>query len=134
VVDIATLTGAVAAMFGFTTTGVLSNNDAFFGALLKAAYQGGEQVWRLPNFPEYQEMINSEVADLSNTSDGCGTIAAGLFVGAFAEELPWLHLDIAGTAWVDKPQWEYQTKGATGAGVSSLYYLCKQYTLDNREG
>lgn len=70
-------------------------------------------------------MIDSPVADLSNqSSDGCGAITAGLFLGAFAESVPWVHMDIAGTAWVDRPRREYQCAGATGAGVATLYQLC----------
>ena len=125
-VDIATLTGAVVGMFGFTTAGYLSNDEAFSEAFRAAYGRSGEQYWPLPTFPEYRKMIESPLADLSNTSsDGCGTITAGLFIGAFAEDKPWIHIDIAGTAWVDSPRFEYQTKGATGAGVTTLYELCK---------
>lgn len=126
VVDIATLTGAVVAMFGFTTAGVLGNHDELYNVFSQAAAQAGEQYWRLPIFPEYKKMIESPIADVSNVSnDGCGTITAGLFIGSFVGETPWLHMDIAGTAWVDTPKWEYQSKGATGAGVTTLYHLCK---------
>ena len=126
IVDIATLTGACVATLGFTTAGLLTNHEGLFLALMNAAKRAGEQYWRFPDFPEYHKMIESPVADLCNqSSDGCGAITAGLFVGAFAENLPWVHLDIAGTAWVDRPRWEYQTAGATGAGVSTLYELCR---------
>lgn len=131
VVDIATLTGAVVNMFGFTTAGFLADDEDFCAAFQAAAARSGEQYWRLPIFPEYRKMIESPVADLSNTSsDGCGTITAGLFIGAFAEGRPWIHIDIAGTAWVDSPRWEYQTVGATGAGVTTLYELCKGYARE----
>lgn len=126
IVDIATLTGACVAALGFTTAGLLANDEGLFTALMNAARRGGEQYWRFPDFPEYHKMIESPVADLCNqSSDGCGAITAGLFVGAFAQGLPWIHLDIAGTAWVDRPRWEYQTAGATGAGVTTLYELCR---------
>ena len=132
IVDIATLTGAVVGMFGFTTAGYLSNNDSFSAAFQAAYGRSGEQYWPLPVFPEYRNMIDSPLADLSNTSsDGCGTITAGLFIGAFAEDKPWIHIDIAGTAWVDSPRFEYQTKGATGAGVTTLYELCKGYAKED---
>lgn len=131
IVDIATLTGAVVGMFGFTTAGYLSNNEGFSDAFQAAYHRSGEQYWPLPTFPEYRKMIESPLADLSNTSsDGCGTITAGLFIGAFAEDKPWIHIDIAGTAWVDSPRFEYQTKGATGAGVTTLYELCKGYAQE----
>ena len=125
VVDIATLTGAMARMFGHVTTGYLSNCDAFSAQLEAAAVKSGEKFWRLPTFPEYRKMIDSPVADLYNTSDGAGAIAAGLFVGAFAGDTPWIHLDIAGTSSTSAPHKEYQAKGATGVGVTTLYELCK---------
>ena len=132
VVDIATLTGAVVGMFGFTTAGFLSNDEEFCAAFQSAYARSGEQYWRLPAFPEYRKMIESPVADVSNVStDGCGTITAGLFIGAFVEERPWIHIDIAGTAWVDSPRWAYQTNGATGAGVTTLYELCKGYARED---
>ncbi|HIY20464.1 MAG TPA: leucyl aminopeptidase [Candidatus Flavonifractor merdigallinarum] len=132
VVDIATLTGAVVGMFGFTTAGFLCNSEEFCADFQSAYTRSGEQYWRLPTFPEYQKMIESPVADVSNvSSDGCGTITAGLFIGSFVEERPWIHLDIAGTAWVDSPRWAYQTPGATGAGVSTLYELCKGYARED---
>ena len=125
VVDIATLTGACANTLGHLTAGLVSNNDGLCDALLEAAARTGEQYWRFPTFPEYKKMIESPVADLCNqSSDGCGAITAGLFVGAFAGDIPWVHVDIAGTAWVDRPRREYQSAGATGAGVTTLYRLC----------
>lgn len=125
VVDIATLTGACVQALGFTVGGLVSNDDGLCARLLDAARRAGEQYWRFPSFPEYKKMIESPVADLSNQSnDGCGAITAGLFLGAFAEEVPWVHMDIAGTAWVDRPRRDYQTAGATGAGTSTLYQLC----------
>ena len=122
VLDIATLTGAVVGAFGFTTAGVLTNSDLLWHELEFAADVSGEQYWRLPIFPEYEEMIQSKIADIKNMGEHyCGTISAGLFIKAFSENLPWIHLDIAGTAWVDKPVFEHQTVGATGASVITLY-------------
>ena len=126
VVDIATLTGAIVRMLGYSTAGAMANDDALYGELQRAAGQAGERYWRMPDYPEYRELIKSSAADLYNSSwDGCGAITAGLFLGAFAGETPWVHLDIAGTARVNKPIWPYQSKGATGAGVTTLYHLCK---------
>lgn len=125
VVDIATLTGACVAALGHTTAGLVSNDDGLCDALLSAAARSGEQYWRFPAFPEYKKMLESPVADLSNqSSDGCGAITGGLFIGAFAGDVPWVHMDIAGTSWVDRPRREYQIAGATGAGVTTLYQLC----------
>lgn len=125
IVDIATLTGAVVGMFGHTTAGLMTNDDAFCSAFMEAASQAGERFWQLPSFPEYRKLIESPVADLYNISnDGCGTIAAGLFLEAFAEDKPWIHLDVAGTARLDKPYFEFQSKGGSGMGVTTLYQLC----------
>lgn len=125
VVNIATLTGACVSALGHTTAGLVSNHDGLSEAVLAAAARSGEQYWRFPTFPEYKKMIECPAADLSNMStDGCGTITGGLFIGAFAEDVPWVHLDIAGTSWVDRPCREYQAVGATGAGVTTLYQLC----------
>lgn len=125
VVDIATLTGAMARMLGGVAAGVMANDDGFFADLQAAAERSGEKFWRTPDYPEYKKLIESPVADLYNSSDGCGAIAAGLFLAAFAGETPWLHLDIAGTAWSGKLSQPYQPKGATGMGTATLYRLCK---------
>lgn len=124
VLDIATLTGAVVNMFGFSTAGVVCDHDGLFARFKEAYRLSGERYWRLPVYEEQERMIESKIADIRNMGEShCGTITAALFIKAFAEEKPWIHLDIAGTAWVDSPLFEYQSKGATGAGVTTLYYL-----------
>jgi leucyl aminopeptidase len=126
VVDIATLTGAVLSALGTTTTGVVTNNDFFYNRLDNASKICDEKVWKLPAFDEYKELIKSDVADLKNTGGKfAGSITAGLFVGEFVKELPWLHLDIAGTSWADKDS-DYKSKGGTGEGARLLYHLVKQ--------
>ena len=65
------------------------------------------------------------MADLYNSSEGCGAIAAGMFLRAFAGDTPWIHLDIAGTGHAGKQSQPYQPKGATGMGVTTLYQMCK---------
>ena len=125
VVDIATLTGAAIVALGNIATAVLANDDDFFARLQQAADRAGERIWRLPHDEEYKELLKSEVADIRNTSiKGAGTITGGLFVGAFVQDKPWLHLDIAGTAWTDK-EGDYHPKGATGVGVRTLYHLAR---------
>ncbi|MDO4296160.1 MAG: M17 family metallopeptidase [bacterium] len=127
VLDIATLTGAVVQMFGFVTAGVMSSDDDWFADLQAAALHSGEKYWRLPMDEEYESLIDSDYADVRNTSkDGCGTVTAGLFLHRFAQDLPWMHLDIAGTASVKSPIWKFQSTGATGAGANTLYYLAEQ--------
>lgn len=125
VVDIATLTGAVCSSLGFGAAGALCDQEEFFREFEQAYGMSGERYLRFPIYAEYERMIESEIADIKNFGGQfAGTITAGLFVRAFAENIPWLHLDIAGTAWVDPPVFEYQSKGATGAGVTSMYFLC----------
>ncbi len=125
IVDLATLTGAALVALGDTTTAVITNNDELYSKLQKAAEACGEKVWQLPAFEEYKELIKSSVADLRNTGGRyAGTITAGLFVGEFVKNRPWLHLDIAGTAWAEADK-DYQTKGGTGGSVRTLYYFVK---------
>lgn len=127
IVDIATLTSAVVNLFGFSIAGALCDNDAFYEKFEKAYAVSGEQYWRIPFYKEHEKMLVSKIADIKNTGEKhCGTITAALFIRKFAEKLPWIHLDIAGTAWVDTPVFEFQSAGATGAGVTTLYYLCSQ--------
>lgn len=122
-VDVATLTGAVSVALGIEATGVVTNNNLLMQQLRTAAERSGERVWQLPAYPEYKRLIRSEAADLKNSGGRyAGTITAGLFIGAFAEDLPWVHLDIAGTAFLDKNRgWE--PKGATGVMVRTLVEL-----------
>jgi len=125
VVDIATLTGAVLVALGTTTIGVITNNEKFYKELEKAADHSEEKMWLLPSFDEYKEILKSDIADLKNsTGRNAGTICAGLFIGEFAKDTPWMHLDIAGTSWTDNEK-GYLTKGGTGVGVRTLYYLAK---------
>ncbi len=125
-VDAATLTGAIWAMLGYVTTGVMANDDTFYDCLTRAAERSGERFWRIPDYPEYEKLIESDYADVRNTSkDGCGAITAGLFLKKFAEGRPWLHLDIAGTADNGGIVWQHQVPGATGTAVSTLYQLAQ---------
>lgn len=122
-VDVATLTGACVVALGTVASGSLSNNQEWGQAVLQAAAQTGEKVWELPNYPEYKEQIKGVLADLKNSGGKyAGTITAGLFLSEFAEETPWVHIDIAGTASTDKAT-GYQVKGATGVAVRTLVQL-----------
>lgn len=125
-VDIATLTGAVCAMLGFVTTGVMASDNGFYDCLLCAAERSGEKFWRMPDDAEYETLIESDYADVRNTSkDGCGAITAGLFLKKFTAGRPWLHLDIAGTADNTGIVWQHKVPGATGTAVSTLYHLAQ---------
>ena len=125
IIDVATLTGAALVALGNDVTAVVTNNDSFYKELEKAFISTGEKMWNLPNFDDYNTLIKSDIADLKNTGGRYGgTITAGLFVGEFVENKPWLHLDIAGPAYITVP-WDYCPKGGTGAGVRTLYELAK---------
>ena len=124
VVDIATLTGAAIHCTGSAASVAISNNDDFYNKVDKSFAKSGEQIWRMPIFDEYKELIKHEEADLTNTAGSPGTITAGLFIGEFTGDLPWVHVDIAGTAF-SKKEAGILSKGATGVGVRPLYYLAK---------
>ncbi|WP_216830929.1 leucyl aminopeptidase [Alkalihalobacterium elongatum] len=127
IVDVATLTGAVIIALGEYTTGAVTNNEELMEKLLYSAYESGEWVWRLPSFEPYRKMLKtSDVADLNNSPGRPGgSITAGLFVGEFAGDTPWVHLDIAGTAWSSKGT-ETGPKGGTGAMARTLANLAEQ--------
>jgi leucyl aminopeptidase len=114
IVDIATLTGAVIIALGHEVTGVMGNDDRLLLDLMLSGEATGERLWQLPLWPEYDEMIQGQFADLKNIGDGtAGTIAGGAFLKQFVpDDVPWAHLDIAGTAWLETEQ-PYGAPGAT---------------------
>lgn len=113
IVDIATLTGAVVVALGREATGVMGNDDRLILDLMLSGEATGERLWQLPLWPEYDEMIKGQFGDLKNIGDGtAGTIAGGAFLKQFVPAgIPWAHLDIAGTAWLESEQ----PHGAPGA-------------------
>ncbi|WP_028612052.1 leucyl aminopeptidase [Paenibacillus harenae] len=125
-VDVATLTGNVMAALGIEATGAVTNNEELFKQVQAAADSAGERIWQLPAYPEYKKQLRSNAADLKNSGGRyAGAITGGLFIGHFAEGLPWVHLDIGGTAWLDMSRgWE--PKGATGVMVRTLVELIVQ--------
>ena len=126
VIDLATLTGAALVALGETTTAVVTNNQNFFEELKSASEYTGDKMWQLPAFDDYKKLIKSDIADLKNSGGRfAGTITAGLFIEAFVQDKPWLHLDIAGTAWTSKNS-NLGVKGGTGAPVHTLYELAKR--------
>lgn len=125
VVDIATLTGAAIHCLGSAGSPIISNNDTFCAKVERAFDKADEVVWRMPILDEYKELIKHEHADLTNTAGSPGTITAGMFIGAFVNDLPWVHIDIAGTAFTDKAE-GILSKGGTGVGVRPLYFLAKK--------
>lgn len=113
IVDIATLTGAVIVALGHEATAVVGNDDRLVLDLMLSGEATGERLWQLPLWPEYDELMKGAFADLRNIGDGsAGTITGGSFLKAFVPEgIPWAHLDIAGTAWLEKEA----AHGAPGA-------------------
>jgi leucyl aminopeptidase len=125
VVDLATLTGAVIVALGSTYAALISNDDEWAATVGGAAERSGELAWRLPLHPEYKELTKGTVGDLTNAAAKrkAGTIYAGSFLEEFVDEVPWAHLDIAGTAW-DTGR-EYVGRGASGFGVRLLVRLAR---------
>jgi leucyl aminopeptidase len=128
VVDLATLTGACVIALGHYATGAVGNHEALMERLVQAGRECGDIVWPLPNFEEYGEALKGKYADLQNigTRDG-GAISGGLFLKHFVGEVPWVHLDIAGTAWGVKNIGHIPNEGATGVGVRLLIDLARQW-------
>ncbi|MEX3555707.1 MAG: leucyl aminopeptidase [Burkholderia gladioli] len=122
VIDVATLTGACVIALGHHNSGLFSKDDALAGELLDASREAGDPAWRLPLDDEYQELLKSNFADLANIGGRPGgSITAACFLARFAENYPWAHLDIAGTAWKSGA-----AKGATGRPVP----LLSQFLID----
>ncbi len=124
VIDFATLTGAAMAAFGAACAATMTNDDEFYKTFKDAADKAGEKVWLMPIFDEYKSIIKHEDADLNNCPGNPGIITAGMFLGEFVEDKPWVHVDIAPTAYIDKQSGFYD-KGATGYGVKICYEFAK---------
>ena len=122
-VDVATLTGAIVVALGRSTSGLFGAPAEWVEQVRRVANRAGDRVWPLPMFDEYREQLKSEVADLTNTGGRpAGSITAALFLQEFAGGLPWVHLDIAGTAWTDEAK-PNLPKGPTGVAVRTLAEL-----------
>jgi leucyl aminopeptidase len=127
VLDLATLTGAVIIALGNTYAGLMSNDEELAAEITAAGERSGEIVWRLPLHEEYRELVKGTYADIDNAPEArkAGTIVGGTFLSNFAGEVPWAHLDIAGSAWdLGRP---YVGKGASGYGVRLLVELARSF-------
>jgi leucyl aminopeptidase len=126
IVDLATLTGAIIVALGSTYAGLFSNDDAWFAEVEGACAATGELGWRLPLHPEYFDLTKGTVADLVNSSEQrkASSIYAAEFLRQFVDERPWVHVDIAGTAWSQNRP--YVGSGATGYGVRMLTELAER--------
>jgi leucyl aminopeptidase len=123
IVDLATLTGAVSVALGDVYVAILGNNQDWIDAVIAASKRAGEKLWQLPLSSEYREQIKSEIADIKNVGGRkAGTITAAYFLREFVDDVPWAHLDIAGTAWNETGK-SHLAVGPTGVCVRTLVSL-----------
>lgn len=125
IIDLATLTGAVSIALGPFNVAIMGNDQALIDEVRQAATEVGERFWQLPMDEDYREFIKSDIADIKNSGGRyAGTITASWFLREFAEDTPWVHLDIAGTAWENERK-PYMSKGPTGVAIRTLInYVC----------
>jgi leucyl aminopeptidase len=122
-VDVATLTGACMVALGKVSTGLFGRPDNWVEVVRRTAQAAGDRCWPMPIYDEYLEQLRSEIADLLNSGGrAAGACTAAAFLREFAGDLPWAHLDVAGTAWADEAK-PYQAKGPTGIAVRTLAEL-----------
>jgi len=122
-VDVATLTGACVVALGKTTSGLFGAPASWVEQVRLASDRAGDRSWPMPVFEDYKDQLKSEIADFTNTGGRAGgAITGALFIKEFAGELPWVHIDIAGTAWAEDAK-PYQPKGPTGVAVRTLAEL-----------
>lgn len=123
IIDVATLTGACHVALGNICTGAFGNNQELMDKVLAIGKEAGELIWQMPMYDEYKEQIKSEVADMKNVGNRFGgAITAAKFLAEFIDNVPWVHLDIAGTSDSDKER-AHLVKGATGVPVRTLVNL-----------
>ena len=119
-IDAATLTGACVVALGYVNAGIFCNDENYFNEFSEAVKRSGEKMWRLPVDLEYNELIKSDIADIKNTGGRWGgAITAAMFLKEFVEDTPWIHLDIAGTAWIENKQ-PWIAVGPSGLPVRTL--------------
>ncbi len=127
ILDLATLTGACVTALGSACCGVMGNDDSLVRKVSDAGERSWERAWPLPLWDEHKKAIVGTVGDLKNTGGReAGALTAGAFLSHFVGDVPWAHLDIAGTAWTHADQ-AYCTKGATGFGVRLLVELLRRW-------
>jgi leucyl aminopeptidase len=122
-VDAATLTGAIVVALGHVNVGAFTNDGAMLDRVLQAARAEGEKMWPMPLEDDYKEYLKSAFADLPNVGGRWGgAVTAAMFLKEFADPAPWVHLDIAGTAWLDDAK-PFMAKGPSGVPVRTLVHL-----------
>jgi leucyl aminopeptidase len=128
-VDAATLTGAVVVALAHVNVGIFASDDQMYERFTQANKRAGEKMWRLPLDDEYKEIIKSNIADIVNSGGRWGgAVTAAMFLKEFAEDTPWIHLDIAGTAWMED-QKPWIAKGPSGVAVRSLIEFVKSWAV-----
>jgi leucyl aminopeptidase len=126
-IDAATLTGAVVVALGYHNVGIFTNNEEFAEDFTASTIRAGEKMWRLPIDQDYFEHIRSEIADIKNTGGRWGgAITAAMFLKEFVDDKPWIHLDIAGTAWLEENK-AWMPKGPSGVAVRSLVDFARRF-------
>ncbi len=126
-IDAATLTGAVVVALGYHNVGVFTNDDDFAEDFNDSTIRTGEKMWRMPVDSDYSEHIRSEIADIKNTGGRWGgAITAAMFLKEFVDDKPWIHLDIAGTAWLEESK-AWMPKGPSGVAVRSLVDFARNF-------
>jgi leucyl aminopeptidase len=129
-IDAATLTGACVVALAGVNVGLFANNEEMFARFSRALERSGEKMWRLPLDEEYKELIRSNIADIVNSGGRYGgAVTAAMFLKEFVGETPWIHLDIAGTAWMDDNK-AWIAKGPTGIGVRSIVEFVRSFAAD----
>jgi leucyl aminopeptidase len=127
-VDAATLTGAIVVALGYVNIGAFTNNNAMLQRVMGAAKTEGEKMWPMPLDDEYRELLKSPFADLANIGGRWGgSISAAWFLREFVGDTPWVHLDIAGTAWNEETK-PFLAKGPTGVGVRTFVRLATEWS------
>jgi len=131
IIDCATLTGACVVALGHAASGTMSNDEAWVERFLATAKDSGERYWRLPLFDDFTTQIKSDIADLKNTGGRAGGAeTAGAFLKEFVADVPWIHLDIAGTAYLDGES-SFQAKGPTGTPVRAFVAIVEELAGSN---
>lgn len=129
IIELSTLTGAIIIALANHATGMMATDQALADRVIAAGEAAHERVWQLPLWDEYRQMIKSDIADIKNMAGRpAGSITAGAFLAEFVGDYPFVHLDVAGTAWKDSPSQPYESKGGTGAGVRLLAQFLQSYS------
>jgi leucyl aminopeptidase len=126
IVDIATLTGACSVALGNEAIAIMGNSRELIDKMIQSGHNTYERVWEMPLFEEYKDCLKSDIADLKNAGGKSGSlVSSASFLAEFAGDTPWVHLDIAGTAWLEKEK-PYVPKGASGIGVRLVLNFLKE--------